>query len=135
MKLSEHFTLAELTATQTGLDNTPPDYAKSNLYTLAEALELVRTACHDKPIRILSGYRSKEVNEKVKGSKTSAHIHGLAADFIVGDMDLGDIFSTIRKSGIVYDQLILEPSWIHIGLAEIPRQQNLTFDGVKYAPV
>lgn len=134
MKLSEHFTLAELTATQTGLANNPGDDEIKNLYSLAEVLELVRTACDSKPIRILSGYRSKAVNEKVKGSKTSAHLKGLAADFIVGDMDLGDIFSTIRKSGIVYDQLILEPSWIHIGLAEVPRQQNLTFDGKKYAP-
>jgi len=92
----------------------------------------VRTACKNNPITILSGYRSPDLNSAVKGSKTSAHMKGLAADFVVGNMTIREVFNTIRKSGIVYDQLILEPTWIHIGLAAKPRNQNLIYDGESY---
>lgn len=133
--LTEHFSLKELTTTNTGYDNTPTNAIIDNLTTLAQALEKVRSACENRPITILSGYRSPDVNAAVKGSKTSAHMQGLAADFIVGGMTLKEIFKTIRESGIAYDQLILEPSWIHIGLAKEPRKQNLTYDGKSYVAV
>ena len=130
--LTENFKLKELIVTNTGIDNAPPNHIIDNLYTLAQALEKVRKACGNNPITILSGYRSPDVNAAVKGSKTSAHMKGLAADFIVGNMTIKEVFDTIRKSGIVYDQLILEPSWVHIGLAAVPRKQNLIYDGKKY---
>jgi len=132
-QLTENFKLAELIVTNTGYDNTPPNHIVDNLYTLAQVLEKVRTACGNNPIRVLSGYRSPDVNEAVKGSKTSAHMKGLAADFTVGNMTIKDVFYAIRKAGIVYDQLILEPSWVHIGLAAEPRKQNLIYDGKTYA--
>lgn len=127
-QLTENFKLKELIVTNTGFDNTPPNHIVDNLYTLAQALEKVRTACGNNPIRVLSGYRSPDVNTAVKGSKTSAHMKGLAADFTVGTMSIKDVFYTLRKSGIVYDQLILEPSWIHIGLAATPRRFLLFLD-------
>jgi len=131
-QLTEHFKLKELVATSKPIDNTPPNHVIDNLYTLAQALEKVRTACKNNPITILSGYRSPDLNSAVKGSKTSAHMKGLAADFVVGNMTIREVFNTIRKSGIVYDQLILEPTWIHIGLAAKPRNQNLIYDGESY---
>ena len=131
-QLTEHFSIKELTVTNTGYDNTPTNEIIDNLQTLAQALEKVRTACHDNPIKVLSGYRSPDVNHAVKGSATSAHMKGLAADFTVGNMTIKDVFYTIRKSGIVYDQLILEPSWVHIGLADAPRKENLIYDGAAY---
>jgi zinc D-Ala-D-Ala carboxypeptidase len=134
-QLTENFKLKELIATNTGIDNTPPNHIIDNLYTLAQALEKVRTACGNNPIRVLSGYRSPDVNAKVNGSEKSAHMKGLAADFTVGTMGIKDVFYMLRKSGIVYDQLILEPSWIHIGLAATPRQQNLVCDGKNYVAI
>lgn len=134
-QLTENFKLKELIATNTGIDNTPPNHIIDNLYTLAQVLEKVRTACGNNPITVLSGYRSKDVNTKVKGSDKSAHMKGLAADFTVGTMSIKDVFYTLRKSGIIYDQLILEPSWVHIGLAATPRKQNLIYDGGNYVPV
>jgi len=131
--LTENFKLKELIATKTGIDNAPPNHIVDNLYTLAQALEKVRTACGNNPVTVLSGYRSPDVNKAVGGSKTSAHMKGLAADFIGGNMTIKEVFDTIRKAGIVYDQLILEPSWIHIGLAAAPRKQNLIYDGKVYS--
>lgn len=133
--LTENFNLKELTVTNTGIDNTPTSHIIDNLYTLAQVLEKVRAECSNNPIKVLSGYRSPAINAAVKGSKTSAHMNGLAADFIVVNMTIKDVFGTIKKSGIVYDQLILEPNWIHIGLAATPRQQNLVCDGKNYVAI
>jgi len=95
-QLTENFKLKELIATNTGIDNTPPNHIVDNLYTLAQTLERVRTACGNNPIRVLSGYRSPDVNTAVKGSKTSAHMKGLAADFTVGSMTIKDVFCIKR---------------------------------------
>lgn len=53
-QLTEHFSIKELTATSTGYDNTPTNEITDNLQTLAQALEKVRMACHDNPIKVLS---------------------------------------------------------------------------------
>jgi len=83
MKLSEHFSLEELTVSETaarkGLDNTPDNDALFDLKRLASFLEDVRAAV-GKPLRINSAYRAPEVNSSVGGSKTSQHCKGQAAD-------------------------------------------------------
>lgn len=127
-QISQHFSLEELTRTDTGLENDPGIAMAGNLARLAETLEQVRELL-GVPIRINSGYRSEEVNAKVGGVRTSAHLFCRAADFVPVGMPLADAFDDIRKSGITFDQLILEPTWIHIGIAcvrEQPRQQSLT---------
>ena len=127
-QVSQHFSLDELTKTETGLANDPGLAVAGNMYRLAETLEQIRELL-DCPLRINSGYRSEEVNRKVNGSKTSAHLWARAADFVPVGMPIAEAFERIRKSGIVWDQLILEPSWIHIGIAsqlDKPRQECLT---------
>lgn len=139
--LSEHFTIEELTQTKTGLDNNPPLALAGNLARLAETLESVRELL-GVPLKINSGYRSELVNGRVNGSRTSAHLYGRAADFVPVGMPISEAFDLIRNSGIVWDQLILEPSWLHIGIAparEKSRQEVLTatmkLGGMKYAHV
>lgn len=122
MNLSEHFTLEELTASQTamrrGINNTPNDEVIGNLTKLAETLEQVR-ALVDAPINISSGYRSVPLNTAIGGSSSSAHCRGLAADFTVSGVGVKELAIMIRDSGIEFDQLICEfDSWVHIGLSE-----------------
>jgi uncharacterized protein YcbK (DUF882 family) len=124
-KLTQHFSLPELTRTDTGLDNTPSNAIVDNLYKLAMTLEGVRSACYSMPVRISSGYRSAALNSTVGGSATSDHVNGLAADFTVDGLDLVDIMNAIIDAGIKFDQLILEPSWVHIGVGSRMRQQAL----------
>lgn len=134
VNLSEHFTLEELTesdyATRHGLDNTPPPDILDNLKRVAAVLELVRAAV-GKPVIVSSGYRSPEVNVGVGGTVNSAHCQGLAADIKVHGMRPYDVCQAIRKSGIGYDQLILEyGAWAHIGLtgaSNCPRNMELTY--------
>lgn len=86
MKLTEHFTLAELTASTTaarlGLDNTPTPAALANLRQTAQMLERVRAHLGGVPILVTSGYRSRPVNSAVGGATSSDHIQGQAADVL-----------------------------------------------------
>ena len=78
-------------------------------------------------------YSTPEVNRAVGGSVTSAHVKGLAVDFKVPGMSPRDVVAAIRKSGVKFDQLILEPTWVHIGRGPRMRGQVLekTKDGYK----
>lgn len=133
MKLSEHFTLAELTITNQPFDNTPTGSELDNLKRLASILEQVRSIA-GAPITITSGYRSPAVNKAVKGSATSAHVKGLAADIRAKGLTSRQLANLIKDSDIKFDQLILEypkkaGSWVHIGLSTTkPRRQLLTID-------
>ena len=124
-KLTAHFYLHELTSTTTHYDNTPPSSVICSLYRLAEALELVRSACGNRPIQISSGYRSEALNSAIGGSATSDHMKGLACDFVINGLSLPEVMNKIMNSGIKYDQLIMEPTWVHIGIGERMRQQTL----------
>ncbi|GGH62081.1 peptidase M15 [Comamonas phosphati] len=87
MQLSEHFTLAELTASNTarklGLDNTPGADALQQLHRTAQMLERVRAHLGGRAIIVTSGYRSRQVNEAVGGVTSSDHAQGMAADVVV----------------------------------------------------
>ena len=135
MNLSPHFTLAEMTVSQTaarkGLDNTPSEAVIAKLRKTAQGLEGVRVVLGGAPIIISSGYRSPAVNAAVPGSaKNSQHMTGEAADFTAPRFgSVFDVFGAIKSSGIKYDQLALEfNSWIHISFSETPRGQALIID-------
>lgn len=130
MNLSPHFTLEELAFSQTairnGLDNFPSPVVQKNLKRVAETLEQVRTLV-GKPISVSSGYRSPVVNRAVGGASNSAHVLGLAADIHCSGVTPKQLANAIKSSGIVFDQLIYEGTWVHIGLSDgNPRQQVLT---------
>jgi len=142
MNLSTHFTLAELTASQTavrrGIDNNPPDDVVKNLEHLALGLEGVRTVLGC-PLIINSGYRSPALNTAVGGARDSQHKLGLAADFIApGFGSPVQVARAISASGIKFDQLICEGNWVHVSFTATPRRQVLTAtfkDGqARYSP-
>lgn len=134
MKLSEHFTLEELSfsemAARLGLDNTPTASIVANLNLVAAVMERIRTLLGNRPIFVHSGYRSAEVNQAVGGVITSAHCHGLACDFVCPTFGTpGDVALAILRSDIEYDQLIPEYGWVHVGLAQeksLYRREALT---------
>lgn len=82
--LTPHFTLEELTYTNTGLDNTitKGSVAYSKLKAMARLLEYIRNVVGF-PLYINSCYRSPIVNARVGGSRTSFHLYGCAADISV----------------------------------------------------
>lgn len=132
--LSPHFKLSELLITnegaRAGLDNLPNAAVVANLKRLAITLELVRSYLFGTPIVISSGYRSPAVNALIGGAANSAHMQGLAVDFTApGYGRPAAIVKAIEGSGILFDQLIFEGTWVHLGLAPVgqaPRMQVLT---------
>ncbi len=134
MNLSPHFTLEEMTASQTaarwGIDNKPNEATIANLKNVAELLEEVRDICNA-PINISSGYRCSELNRKIGGAMNSQHMTGQAADFTVKGLPLDVVMELIITSNIPYDQLIHEfDAWVHISWAEKPRKQALRIDRI-----
>lgn len=142
VNLTEHFTLDEFLvsaeAARRGIDNTPSTEALLNLSNTAKHMEVVRALLGDRPIVVQSGFRSKALNDALPGSsKTSDHMLGLAVDFICPAFgSVRQVFDAIRKSGIEFDQLIVEfGSWVHIGFGERHRNQCLAYNGRGYREV
>jgi len=89
-RLSEHFTVAEFTASRTaldrGIDNDLPIDLLANARATAAMLERIRSYLSDYrgrtvPIIVTSGYRSQALNAAIGGSPRSDHLQALAADF------------------------------------------------------
>jgi len=133
-----HFTQAEFLSSDTadlqGINNYPTWEITRNLERLARVMELIRSGLGDKPVSILSGYRCPEVNSAVGGATNSAHLYGLACDFIIPDFGTPlDICLAIEPhmGFLQIDQLIWEFSdWVHLGLAVDgePRHECLTIN-------
>jgi len=132
--MTEHFTLAELTATShRQFDNTPNEMETANLQRLAELLEEVKAALGGKPVIVNSAFRSKAVNDSVGSRDTSQHRLGCAADIRVPGLTPDEVVRAVIAAGLPYDQLIREfDAWTHISVSNtpdgIPRQQALIID-------
>jgi zinc D-Ala-D-Ala carboxypeptidase len=123
VQLSRHFTLAEMThsdtAQQLRLPNQPGPAETENLRALCRAvLDPLREAI-GQPIKVNSGYRSSEVNAAIKGATTSQHLHGMAADIQSRGVQVLDLFKRIIRMGLPFDQLIYEAKnagtkWVHV---------------------
>jgi hypothetical protein len=105
-----------------GLSNDPTPEIEANLERLCkEALEPIRAIVG--PLKINSGYRSDAVNKAVGGSTTSAHSYGLAADLNPVKGTWKELMDKIIASGVKFDQIIFEHTWVHIGLCN-PRDMK-----------
>jgi len=138
MRLTDHFTLAELVQSQTasrmGLDNTPTPAALEALTRTAQGLEYIRNMIRA-PIIVSSGYRSPLVNRAVGGSMTSQHMKGEAADITCPAMPVDSLMSRIVHSDVNFDQCIMEyfdkgrgTGWVHVSFSDKPRKQALVID-------
>lgn len=125
--VSKHFSLKEVTITNTGIDNSIQDEDLPNILFTAEQMEKVREALGGYPVLINSWYRNKQVNTAVGGVENSAHRKGFAVDFrCPGFGDITKVCQAIIASGIQFDQLIWEYGrWVHISFAPRMRQQVL----------
>ena len=139
MKLSEHFTLGEVTKTsyKTEDQNIPSRVAIENLKNLCEnwledlrysyyTLSHKRDSPHCEMLIINSGYRSPEVNSLAGGSPTSNHLTGCAVDIHVEGFEqavryasiLLDISEGTKRD---FDELYIERNkagshWIHFAV-------------------
>lgn len=130
MNLSPHFSLAELTVSDTararGLPNLPLPEHLNNLRITAHRMEAVRFIL-GRPITPNSGYRNPEVNRLVGGVANSDHALGWAVDF-PGTLAEAQRLAQRLDS---FDQLIIErnATTIHISFNPRQRMQTLTQRG------
>ena len=126
MKLSKNLSLKEAiksnTATRRGIDNTPDQWAINNLQGVADNIFQPIRDHFGVPIGVSSGFRGKELNKAIGGSKYSQHMIGEALDLdadIYGKVTNSDIFNYV-KDNLEWDQMIWEfgddeePNWVHI---------------------
>lgn len=131
-RLSAHFTLAEMThsatAARKGIANVVTPAIEHQLFLTADRMEGVRKLLGDKPISVLSGYRSPAVNRAVGGSKSSAHMTGHAVDFICPSFGTpAQVAAHLAKHLTHFDQIIEEfDQWVHVGFGPGQRMQKLT---------
>lgn len=130
----KYFTIRELTKSDTalkyGIKNEPSSQEKANLTALVEkVLDPLREA-YGKPIIVTSGYRCERLNKIVKGSASSQHKKGQAAD-IRSVQDTPEenkkLFDLIVKLKLPFDQLINEYNfnWVHVSFGPSHRRQKL----------
>ena len=62
-----------------------PEELMENLKELVENLQIIRDHI-EKPMRIISGYRSPKYNTKIGGARKSQHMKAKAADIVVKDL-------------------------------------------------
>lgn len=121
----KYFTVAEFvksdTADRRAIDNRLPKELLPNVQALVNnVLDPLREA-YGKPIRVNSGFRCPALNKAVKGSATSDHMNGRAADITAGSpKENKRLFYLIQELGLPFDQLIDEKhfSWVHVSYRE-----------------
>lgn len=117
----KYFTIAELCRSNTAdkflIDNKCTKEQAANMMALVNnVLDPLREA-YGKPIRVNSGFRCEKLNKKVGGSKTSDHLHGMAADITAGiPKENKRLFYLIQELGLPFKHLIDEKgfSWVHV---------------------
>ena len=141
-KLSEHFSLAELTKTKTGIENVPNEAQVENLKRVCRWLERLRKRWNDKygdgddPIIINSGFRSAAVNKAVGGVPTSNHLTGCAVDIRCIGMEQALRYAAILldisdESKEDFDELLIEQKrsvvWIHFAVRPSGNRRRCNF--------
>lgn len=120
----KYFTIEEMTKSSTakanGIDNTPSKEGVLKLQKLIEAVLDPLREWYGKPIRVNSGFRCEALNEAVRGSDTSQHRLGEAADITVGTKKGNKKLFEYIKDNLPFDQLINESnfSWVHVSYRE-----------------
>ena len=94
------------TASRLRIDNSlTPSAAKHIQYLVDKLLQPLREHLR-RPIRITSGFRCTELNTAIRGSATSQHMRGEAADIKVAGYSAEELANHIVNSRLPFDQLI-----------------------------
>ena len=157
MRLSNNFTLKELTYSATalrrGIDNEPTKEGVLKLTLLAAFLQKIRDRIG--ALRITSGYRSPQLSEAIGSSSNSQHCRYEAVDLQYvkrGKMDNLAIYNALIDLDLDYDQCILEfgsstqfidgdPAWVHLSwkISDNRRQTLVAYkddnNKTKYRPL
>lgn len=139
MQQPKHFKFKEMinssTALAKGVLNAPSWEQIENLYNLAlNYLDPIRDAWGSS-LTVSSGFRSDELNKIVRGSKTSSHLDGLAADLQPKNPTKENVkvffdfvVKFLKEKNMNWDQCYIENCagktwWVHLGIGEKMRKE------------
>ena len=144
-KLSEHFTLGEMTRSGSHPEvyNIPSHEAIANLKRLCVWLEALREVSpgpskgRGEPIIINSGYRSPQLNRKIGGAANSNHLTGCAVDIRTSGMEQAICYAAIlinyaKESQQDFDELLIEKNrygaiWLHFAVRPKDNRRKVLF--------
>ena len=115
------------------INNMPDIHSLDNMLDLlVYCLQPIRDKLK-KPMIITSGFRCGRLNDVVNGAKNSQHLYGQAVDFVVQGMTPKQIVEFIKNSGVEFDQIIEEHTWVHISfIKNNNRKESLIYKNGKY---
>ena len=118
------------TAKKLKIKNVPNESHIKNMKLIAEKVFQPLREWAEHPIRINSFYRSADLCEAIKSSRTSQHTKGQAIDLsTMGEKTNAELFNYI-KDNLDFDQLIWEfgsddePKWIHVSYVSKKANRN-----------
>ena len=137
--ISENISFKEATYSQTAsklkIKNVPTESHIKTMKVTAEKVFQPLREWAEHPIRINSFYRSADLCEAIKSSRTSQHTKGQAIDLsTMGEKTNAELFNYI-KDNLDFDQLIWEfgkdpnsedgsPRWIHVSYVNKKANRN-----------
>jgi uncharacterized protein YcbK (DUF882 family) len=131
--ISKNFKYSEFersdTAKDYGIDNTIPEELKPRIKALVDnVLQPLRDVWGAMPIN--SGYRCRELNEKVGGVETSQHFKAEAADIRCSNpLKLAQL---AKDLDLPFDQIGLYSTFVHISHKYNGKQRNQIFYDKSY---
>lgn len=134
-QISKNFSFAEFeksdTAKRYGIVNVITEWeVRDNIIALVENILQPLRDAWGLPLFINSGYRCRELNEKVGGVESSQHRKGQAAD--VGCSDPLSLARLVMKLGLDFDQMGIYPTFIHLSYKADGENRRQVFYSSKY---
>jgi len=140
MNLTKNFTLEEAIrshkADSLHINNSmSPDIEENARLFAQNVLQPLRDKIGE-PFLVTSWYRCHKLNQAVGGVPTSAHLSGMALDFVISGYDYKGsyalVLNALKTLGITFDQLIIEynrktgAKWVHLSALK-EKNRNQTF--------
>lgn len=133
MNLSEHFTLEEMTRSDTA-----ERQSIANDVFVAEHIDNLKELCEHvleplraymkKPLHINSGFRCLTLNTAVGGSPNSQHMKGEAADVACKNLKEGRKMLEYIAAELAFDQAFIETNgkcyWLHVSYVRPPSKNR-----------
>lgn len=133
--ISKDFSFSEFTKSDTAkrhhIMNEIVDWqVRDNIIALVENLLQPLRDAWGQPLFINSGYRSKELNEKVGGVESSQHRKGEAAD--VACSDPLALARLVLALDLPFDQMGIYPTFLHLSYTDERENRKQIFYSERY---